>query len=271
MTKKVIVLGVHPLATKIVKNLQCRDDVEVFGVITAPYDKEFIDPWDDPGLYNYATRSNIRIFEDPPHFLESTGRQKFDLAINVRFSHILKRDFIDHFRIGVINTHGGLLPMRAGMNIPCFNILLGDKEGGCTMHFIDESIDTGDIIDYARFRIEETDTSFSIFKKTQKAIWDVYISNIDSILSEELNRVPQEDLIQNNHDRRYFKSDDLDALKIVDPSKMTLEELDRHARAFDFPGHEPAYFLFEDRKIYLTTREHTLNFEKHISDMSTSD
>jgi len=262
MTQKVVVLGVHPLATKIVKDLQHRDDVEVVGVVTEPYDKEFIDPWDEPGLYKYAKKENIKVFRDPREILDYARGEKMDLAINIRLSYILKREFIEQFRMGVINTHGGLLPMRAGLNIPCFNILLGDTEGGCTLHFVDEGIDTGDIIDYARFGIDENDTSFSIFRKTQQAIWDVYCSNIDPILTNEVNRVPQAKLNLYIDERKYFKSEDLGKHKIVDPSKMTLEELDRHARAFDFPGHEPAYFLFGDHKIYLTTLLHPLNSKK---------
>lgn len=133
---------------------------------------------------------------------------------------------------------------------------------------MDQGIDAGDIIDYARFQIEDTDASFSIFQKTQKRFVMFTSQILIRSYLRKSSEFPQEYLIQNIHERRHFKSGDLDVLKIVDPSKMTLEELDRHARAFDFPGHEPAYFLFEDRKIYLTTRKYTLNTEKHISDMS---
>lgn len=259
MIKQVIVLGIHPLATKIVRDLQQRRDVNVYAVITTPYSKSNLDIWNEACLYDYAIENGIRLFESVASFLEFLNGKQLDLALNIRFPKILKKNFIDSFSLGVVNTHGGLLPMRAGANIPCFNILLDDKESGCTMHFIDEGIDSGDIIDYKRFPVEPDDTAFSLFQKTQNAIWNVYSDNIDAILKNNSKRQPQKEMINNGVEKKYFKTKDLNSLKKINLEKMTLSDIERYVRAFDFPGHEPAYFEYNGRKVYLTSQQFFLN------------
>jgi hypothetical protein len=59
-----------------------------------------------------------------------------------------------------------------------------------------------------------------------------------------------------------FKANHLAPKKLVDPTTMTTVEIDRRVRAFDFPGHEPAHFLVDGRKVWLTTRGHLFEEER---------
>lgn len=69
-----------------------------------------------------------------------------DLILVGGFSIILKRPLLEVPRLGCVNTHSSLLPRHRGPNPFSAAILAGDTETGITFHWMDEGIDTGDII-----------------------------------------------------------------------------------------------------------------------------
>ncbi|MDP2800834.1 MAG: formyltransferase family protein [Phreatobacter sp.] len=69
-----------------------------------------------------------------------------DLIISVRFSLIFKPDLISLPRHGVLNVHPGRLPEYGGLFAPFRQMLAGERMLGCTVHFVDEGIDTGPIL-----------------------------------------------------------------------------------------------------------------------------
>lgn len=69
-----------------------------------------------------------------------------DLICVCHFEKILKNNIISIPKLGAINLHPSLLPKYKGLSPQHWPIINGDKETGVTIHFIDENIDTGDII-----------------------------------------------------------------------------------------------------------------------------
>jgi hypothetical protein len=69
-----------------------------------------------------------------------------DLVISIRFSHLFPADLIGLPRHGILNLHPGSLPRYAGLYAPMRQILDGQTQIGCTVHWIDAGIDTGPII-----------------------------------------------------------------------------------------------------------------------------
>lgn len=70
-----------------------------------------------------------------------------DLILTIRYGAILKPPVIQIARSGVLNLHSGLLPAYRGVLATFRALMNGDKEIGCTLHWIsDGSIDTGDVI-----------------------------------------------------------------------------------------------------------------------------
>ena len=94
--------------------------------------------------------------------------RKYFLGISARFSRIIPSYVINKFEAGIITFHGGLLPEFGGLFSSCHTILENSKIGGGTIHFIDEGIDTGEIISRCEFQVGRHDTSVSVFQKTQK-------------------------------------------------------------------------------------------------------
>lgn len=81
-----------------------------------------------------------------------------DLIIVVGFPFILPKKILDIPPKGIINLHGSLLPAYRGPQPLEWQIINGEKNAGVTVHFIDEDIDSGDILIQAEMPILETDT-----------------------------------------------------------------------------------------------------------------
>lgn len=252
MKKKVVVFGDLPIATKVVSDLRERSNVSLEGVVIGNRNPLNADPWPDvPLLADYARLHSLREFRLAE--FETFEPNRFDLALVCRYSRILRRSVLKCFAQGAVNFHGGLLPEMGGLYSACHAILLGHEKAGGTLHYIDDGIDTGAIVKRAEFAIGKHDTSFDVFQKTQLALFDAYLEMIDSILAGCAPKMKQCALIKNGVTRRYLDKTSLDGKKLIqlgdDP-----KTIDRIVRAFDFPGHEPAFAFVEGRKVFFSTR-----------------
>jgi hypothetical protein len=73
-----------------------------------------------------------------------------DLVISVRFSLIFPPALIDSVPLGILNLHPGALPGYRGLFAPFWQCLHGERELGCSLHWVDPGIDTGPILGIAR-------------------------------------------------------------------------------------------------------------------------
>ncbi|MDR1522244.1 MAG: hypothetical protein LBS28_05280 [Streptococcaceae bacterium] len=69
-----------------------------------------------------------------------------DLFISMSFNQIFKSEIINLPRLKTINCHAGKLPFYRSRNILNWVLINDEKEFGITVHYVDEGIDTGDII-----------------------------------------------------------------------------------------------------------------------------
>lgn len=253
MSYRMIVFGSLPIATKVAEWIRAQEGYELVGVVLTKRPPHNNDPWPGvPCLREYAESSAVRVFElDELPSLFSAG--ELDLGLTCRFGRILKRGAIDVFRLGVINMHGGLLPEFGGLYSCNHMVLRGSPVGGGTLHFVDEGIDTGDIIRRCEFPIGADDTGYSVFQKTQVALYENMIEVIPKVLAGEAEATPIGRLIEEGHAHAYFDAHSIEGEKEVDFSRMGEEEILRRVRAFDFPGYEPAYAVVGGRKVYLRT------------------
>ena len=81
-----------------------------------------------------------------PYWQDKLASLAPDLVVSIRFSHIFPRALLAVPRLGVINLHPGDLPRYAGLFAPFHQILDGQDRLGCTLHWVDEGIDTGPVI-----------------------------------------------------------------------------------------------------------------------------
>ena len=85
-----------------------------------------------------------------------------DLVCLAGFMRVLSAFFLEEFRDHILNIHPSLLPAFPGLNAQLQAIEHGVKFTGCTVHFVDETLDGGPIIAQRAIPIHEDDTEESL-------------------------------------------------------------------------------------------------------------
>lgn len=105
----------------------------------------------DPALY----KSKDAYFEEMAGILLS---HNVELIVLAGFMRVVRKPLIDKFPNRIMNIHPALLPSFKGLHGQRQAVDYGVKIAGCTVHFVDEGIDTGPIIIQAAVPIYPDDT-----------------------------------------------------------------------------------------------------------------
>ncbi len=107
---------------------------------------------------------------------------KINLILLSGYMRILSKKFIRLFGKSIINIHPSLLPKFKGLNT--YERVLKNKETktGCTVHFVNEKLDSGKIILKKFFYINEKDNVASLKKKTQILEYNAFSEAIIKVI-----------------------------------------------------------------------------------------
>ena len=97
-----------------------------------------------------------------------------DLIILAGFMRILSNEFVEHYSHKMMNIHPSLLPKYKGLNTHQRVIDAGDKEHGCSVHFVTPELDDGPVILQAKVKIEENDTAETLAKRVHEQEHRIY-------------------------------------------------------------------------------------------------
>ena len=89
-----------------------------------------------------------------------------DLIVLAGYMRVIKNP--DKFPAPIINVHPSLLPKYKGLYAVEQALDSGDKETGCTVHYVNEELDGGEIIEQAAVPIEVNDTVETLSKRIQR-------------------------------------------------------------------------------------------------------
>lgn len=84
------------------------------------------------------------------------------------FMRIISPQFIRKYKNRIMNIHPALLPSFPGLNAQAQAIKYGAKYSGCTVHFVDEGVDTGPVIIQAIVKVKNNDTEITLSEKILK-------------------------------------------------------------------------------------------------------
>ncbi len=98
--------------------------------------------------------------------LEAVSAAKADFVALAGFMVVLQPDFIGRFHGRLINIHPSLLPKYPGLHTHQRAIDAGERTHGCTVHFVDEGVDTGAVIAQGVVDITPGETAESLAEKT---------------------------------------------------------------------------------------------------------
>jgi len=97
-----------------------------------------------------------------------------DLIILAGFMRILSDDFVQHYSRKMLNIHPSLLPKFKGLNTHQRVIDAGEKEHGCSVHFVTAELDEGPVILQARVIVKENDTAETLASRVHKQEHKIY-------------------------------------------------------------------------------------------------
>jgi len=97
-----------------------------------------------------------------------------DLVVLAGFMRIVKKPLIDAFPNRIMNIHPALLPSFPGLHGQKQAIEYGVKISGCTVHFVDEGMDTGPVIIQAAVPVYHDDTEETLSERILKLEHKIY-------------------------------------------------------------------------------------------------
>jgi len=127
----------------------------------------------DKTLKQYCNKYNIDYLKNEnvnsADFIEKLSRYHCDLMVSMSFNQIFKKEIIELTRYKIINCHAGKLPFYRGRNILNWVLINNEIEFGVTVHYVDEGIDTGDIILQDVHTIKDTDDYSTLLARSYSA------------------------------------------------------------------------------------------------------
>ena len=121
-----------------------------------------------PPLVGVAQKNNIPTYNistpNSKKFRAELVKYKPDIIINQSQS-IIKEDLLGIPTIGVLNRHNALLPKNRGRLTPFWVLYKEEKETGVSIHFVEEGLDSGDIVVQKKYIVTKKDNFNSLVKK----------------------------------------------------------------------------------------------------------
>ena len=138
----------------------------------------------------YALEKNLKIYQplkvrNNPEFIEEIKSLNPDMLCVVAYGKILPKELLEIPKYGSINVHGSLLPKYRGAAPIQWSVLNGDSETGITTMFMDEGMDTGDMILQEKVTIDKEETTGELWDKLSKIGAKLLVETIKKIEEAE--------------------------------------------------------------------------------------
>jgi methionyl-tRNA formyltransferase len=127
-------------------------------------------------------------------FLSSITYYNCDLFVSMSFNQIFRTEIINLPPLGSINCHAGKLPFYRGRNVLNWVLINDESDFGITVHYIDEGIDTGDIIQQRIYKIDDTDDYATLLAKAYKQCGPILYDSIKLVQAGNLRVIKQSEL-----------------------------------------------------------------------------
>ncbi len=238
---KVIFMGTPKFAVNILKVLM--ENTNVVMVVSQP-DKEVgrkkevkMSPVKALAIENgikVVTPNKIKYEYD--EILEETP----DLIVTCAYGQIIPKAIVDAPKYGCVNVHASLLPKYRGGAPIHHAIMDGNTETGITIMYMDEGMDSGDIIKEKSIKIENNDILDTLSEKLSILGSELLIETLPSIIEGTANRIKQNDDVVSF--APIIKKED----ELIDFNNTTKEVYDKIRGLNSNPG---AYFLLNEKRV----------------------
>ena len=238
---KIVYMGTPDFSVLPLKKL--IESYDVVGVVTQP-DKEVGRKKEIKysKVKEIALENNLKIFQ--PTNIKTEYSEIIDLnpdiIITCAYGQIIPKELLDYPKYGCINIHASLLPKLRG-GAPIHKAIIdGYDKTGVTIMYMDEKMDSGDIIYQEEIEIEENDTAGSLFDKLSVLGSNMIIDILPSIINGTNKRIKQ-----NEEEVTYAYNITREEEKI-DFNKSTKDVYNKIRGLYPWPV---GYALFDDKKV----------------------
>ena len=119
-------------------------------------------------------------------YIDALKTAEVDLVVLAGFMRILKGEFLRVFEQRVINIHPSLLPAFPGLAAWKQALDYGVKVAGCTVHYVDQGVDTGPIIAQTAVPVLDGDSATTLHERIQVAERSLYPRVVAAIASGQI-------------------------------------------------------------------------------------
>ncbi len=191
---KVLFMGTPDFAQESLKSIYDAG-FEIIGVVTNP---------DKPKgrgmklayspVKEFALEKGLKIYQpikirNNTEFLDEIKSLKPDVICVVAYGKILPKEILEIPKLGCINVHGSLLPKYRGAAPIQWAVLNGDKTTGITTMYMNEGMDTGDMILKEEVEIGPEETTGELWQKLSKIGGEILVKTLKLI---EEGKAPRE-------------------------------------------------------------------------------
>jgi phosphoribosylglycinamide formyltransferase-1 len=122
--------------------------------------------------------------KDQALLIAELRRQQVDLVCLAGYMRILGREFVAAFPRRILNIHPSLLPAFPGLDAQKQALEAGVKQSGCTVHFVDEGVDSGPIVKQAAVPVLPNDTVETLSARILEQEHRIYPEAIGEVLAK---------------------------------------------------------------------------------------
>lgn len=135
----------------------------------------------------FRTKLEPEIEEQLVRLLRDAGAE---LVVLAGFMRVLKPIMLEAFPRRIINLHPSLLPKFPGREAWAQALLAGEKMTGCTVHYVDAGVDSGEIIAQREVPILPDDSAASLHERIQRAERELFPAVIQTLAAQRAGAGP---------------------------------------------------------------------------------
>lgn len=191
---RIVFMGTPEFSVPILEAL--IEKYEVIGVVTQPdkivgRKRELV----ASPVKKCALKHQISVFQPLKirKDFESIKSLNPDLIVTAAYGQIVGMELLNSPKYRSINVHGSLLPKYRGGAPIQRAIMNGDKETGITIMYMEKGMDSGDILNVRKLKIEEEDNTETLFEKMSYLGRDLLMETIPLLLDGKITPIKQDE------------------------------------------------------------------------------
>lgn len=206
-------------------------DTSIIGVLTSDKKTQWWSTECNPDVWQIAEQNKIPLItEDDLLYLN------YDVLFCSIYLKIFSKEILDKAAFYNINLHPAPVPNYKGCWGYQHAIINQESEYGVSLHFMNEHIDSGDIIEVDKFPLQPTDTSKTVYLNALAAGFKLFQKWLPNILSNTLPRISQKDYsLKNNVIEKCYAYHSIANYFEVPKQTLSREEKNLLIRALTFP------------------------------------